>query len=302
MSLATKEIMLESKKRSFISLFIQEMRPRQWTKNLLVFAALIFSINNINATSIILAVSGFICFCFISSCVYILNDYLDRDADKLHPTKKFRPMAAGLLNPHIALIVGCFLFVGICILALYINSLFGMILVIYFLLNVAYSIKLKHVVILDVMTIAIGFGLRAIGGAAIISVNLTPWFIICTMLLALFLATSKRRHELYILSNDSSNHRQVLNKYSYELIDQMNTIVLTSTIVSYALFTFTSGHTVHLMWTLPFVLYGIFRYLYLIHIKKEGGSPDKILFEDAHLLVTVILYAITVVAVLIFFE
>ncbi|MGZ9586207.1 decaprenyl-phosphate phosphoribosyltransferase [Paenibacillus marinisediminis] len=290
------------KDRSFISLMIQEMRPKQWTKNLLVFAALIFSVNNVKYDSLFLALIGFVCFCIISSCVYILNDYLDRDSDKLHPEKKYRPIASGMLSANKALFTGIVLFGITCSISFYINYLFGLIILIYFLLNVAYSIKIKHVVILDVMTIAIGFVLRAVGGAIIIDVKLTPWFLICTLLLALFLATSKRRHELYLLSENGKNHRKVLNHYSFEFIDQMNSIVITATIISYALFTFTSGHTIHLMWTLPFVLYGIFRYLYLIHIKNEGGAPDKILFEDKPLLITVALFTITVVSVLVIFE
>ncbi|MGG3838351.1 decaprenyl-phosphate phosphoribosyltransferase [Paenibacillus thiaminolyticus] len=296
-----KELILENNK-SFIFLFVKEMRPKQWSKNLLVFAALIFSINDSNTDAFIFAALGFLCFCFISSCVYVINDYLDREADRLHPIKKYRPIASGLLNPKLALLAGSILFVGTCFLSFYINFIFGIILLIYFFLNITYSMKLKHIVILDVMTIALGFGLRAIGGAIIINVNLTPWFLICTMLLALFLAVSKRRHELYLLNSDGGNHRKVLDKYSFQLIDQINTIAVTSTIVSYALFTFTSGHTIHLMWTLPFVIYGIFRYLYIIHIEKDGGAPDKILFEDRHLLITVILYGLTVIAVLTLFE
>jgi 4-hydroxybenzoate polyprenyltransferase len=162
--------------------------------------------------------------------------------------------------------------------------------------------KLKHIVIIDILVIASGFVLRAIGGGLVIDVPFTPWFLICTMLLALFLAISKRRHELYLLQSNKGSHRQVLDFYSMDLLNQFNSIVTTATLISYALFTFTSGHTLHLMWTLIFVVYGIFRYLYLIHIEGKGGKPEKVLLEDRHILVTVMLYALSVVVILFYFE
>ncbi|GIP06882.1 decaprenyl-phosphate phosphoribosyltransferase [Paenibacillus lautus] len=292
----------KSRNLSIIKLLVREMRPKQWSKNLLVFAALIFSIDRFNLDMGLYAFIGFACFCIISSCVYILNDFVDREADKVHPTKKNRPIASGELNPYVALIFGLVIFLLVISFAVYFNNLFGIVLILYFLLNVAYSFKLKHIVILDVMTIASGFVLRAVGGALVIHVEMTPWFLICTMLLALFLGINKRRNELIVLEKNSSHHRRVLNSYSIQLIDQMNSVVTTATVVSYALFTFTSGRTVQLMWTIPLVLYGIFRYLYLIYVKNEGGSPEKLLFRDKHLLLTVIVYAIITIIVLLLFD
>ncbi|QQZ64030.1 decaprenyl-phosphate phosphoribosyltransferase [Paenibacillus sonchi] len=289
-------------RNNILLIFLEQMRWKQWTKNFLVFAALIFSINKIDGSIVINSFLGFICFCLVSSCVYILNDYLDLESDKLHPRKKFRPMASGQLNPRLTIIIAFIILVICGTLAFYLDFLFGIVILGYFILNVAYSLKLKHMVILDVMTIATGFVLRAIGGALVIKVYLTPWFLICIMLLALFLAVNKRRHELLLLDSDSSHHRKVLQSYSLPLIDQMNNIVTSATIVSYALFTFTAGRTVHLMWTIPLVIYGIFRYLYLIYVKNEGGAPDKLLFTDKPILITVVLYAILTIVVLSVFE
>ncbi len=300
-----KESMLNTnvvQRNNILLIFLEQMRWKQWTKNFLVFAALIFSINKIDGSIVINSFLGFICFCLVSSCVYILNDYLDLESDKLHPRKKFRPMASGQLNPRLTIIIAFIILVICGTLAFYLDFLFGIVILGYFILNVAYSLKLKHMVILDVMTIATGFVLRAIGGALVIKVYLTPWFLICIMLLALFLAVNKRRHELLLLDSDSSHHRKVLQSYSLPLIDQMNNIVTSATIVSYALFTFTAGRTVHLMWTIPLVIYGIFRYLYLIYVKNEGGAPDKLLFTDKPILITVVLYAILTIVVLSVFE
>ncbi|WP_418793889.1 decaprenyl-phosphate phosphoribosyltransferase [Paenibacillus phytohabitans] len=290
------------KDKSIIILYLEEMRWRQWTKNVLVFAAFIFSINKVEISMLFNSIFGFICFCLVSSCVYILNDYLDRESDKLHPKKKNRPIASGQINPQQAIFVAVLILLGAISFSFYIDALFGFVIVSYLALNIAYSLKLKHIVILDIMTIASGFVLRAIGGALVIKVVLTPWFLICIMLLALFLAVNKRRHELLLLEEGGLQHRKVLINYSLPLIDQMNNIVTSSTIVSYALFTFTSGRTIHLMWTIPFVLYGIFRYLFLIYMKNEGGAPDKILFKDKPLLAAVVLYAFVTLIILYAFE
>ncbi len=285
----------------FIAL-IEQMRPKQWTKNILVFAALIFSMKIATFESATQTVTGFFLFSFTSSCVYILNDFLDLEADRWHPTKRFRPMASGVLHPTFALLFGIFLLLVSLSMGFYLNVLFGFLLCAYFVLNVAYCLKLKHIVILDVMTIATGFVFRAIGGGLVIGVPLTPWFLVCTMLLSLFLAIAKRLHEFKLAEDNGPVQRKVLKFYNTELLGQMSSIVTTATIISYALFTFTSGHTIQLMWTIPFVIYGIFRYLYLIYVEDKGESPDKLLFEDKPILLTVILYAISVVAILTYFE
>lgn len=282
--------------------YFVEMRPRQWTKNLLVFAALIFSIKISNLDMLWKTVVGFFLFCFVSSCVYILNDFMDREADRQHPEKKYRPIASGAINPYAALVFcACLLLLSLAVASAF-HIAFGVLLAVYFALNVAYSMKLKHVVIIDILVIASGFVLRAIGGGLVIDVPFTPWFLICTLLLALFLAISKRRHELILLQSNKGSHRQVLDYYSMDLLNQFNSIVTTATLISYALFTFTSGHTLQLMWTLVFVVYGIFRYLYLIHIEGKGGKPEKVLLQDRHILMTVMLYALSVVVILVYFE
>lgn len=278
--------------------FIKTLRPKQWTKNLLVFAALVFSIKSVGWIQVFNSVIGFILFSFVSGAVYVLNDFVDREQDQYHPEKKYRPMASGALNPYAALILGSLLLVGSLSVAFYMDWLFALILVVYFVINVLYTFKLKHVVIIDLMVVASGFVLRSIGGALIIDRMFTPWFLIVTMLLSLFLAISKRRHELMMLKSNKGFHRRVLNYYSPELLDQLNSIVTTATIMSYSLYTFTSSNTIHLMWTIPLVIYGIFRYLYLIHMEDKGGSPEKVLLEDKHILVTVILYGISVVLIL----
>lgn len=281
-------------------LFIKQLRPKQWTKNLLVFAALIFTIPHININMIYDAMTGFFLFSLVSGCVYILNDFIDLELDRQHPDKKNRPMASGQLSPPLAIIVGILILAASLLISYQLSIWFGIILSLYFILNVAYSLHLKKVVIIDVMVIAAGFVLRAVGGAYAIGVPATPWFIICTALLALFLAISKRRHELILFQSQEGNHREVLDLYSPKLLDEMNSIVTTATIISYALFTFTSGRTIYLMWTIPFVIYGIFRYLYLIHIENKGGKPDEILLEDKPILITVLLYSAALVLILLY--
>jgi 4-hydroxybenzoate polyprenyltransferase len=285
-----------------LTLLFLQLRPKQWTKNLLVFAALIFSPQVLNLKTLGYTILGFLLFSLISGCVYIINDYVDREADRQHPIKKNRPMASGALNPKVALLFGVIVFIFVLILSAKLNPIFSGLLIIYFVMNVSYSLKLKHVVIIDLMIIASGFVLRAIAGGLVINVPFTPWFLICTMLLSLFLAISKRRHELVLLNKNKGTHRKVLEKYSSELLDQLNGIVTTSTIISYSLFTFTSGHTMHLMWTIPLVIYGVFRYLYLIHIEDKGGAPEKVLIEDRHILITTLLYVSSIILILAFLE
>lgn len=287
---------------NLLYLIVIQMRPFQWTKNLLVFAALIFSIKRVTINLAMNSVYGFIFFSLVSSCVYILNDFMDLKADRQHPKKKFRPLASGALNPQLAIALGGVLLLTCLGLSTLTNWAFGLILTLYFVINVLYSLALKHVVILDVMIVASGFVLRAIAGAFIINVKLTPWFLICVMFLSLFLAISKRRHE-FILSRESDVvPRKVLQFYNKELLDQMNSIVTTATLISYALFTFTSGRTVYLMGTIPIVFYGIFRYLYLIHVEGKGGEPDKLLFKDKPILITVLLFVASVIVILGFLE
>lgn len=283
-------------------LLVVQMRPGQWTKNLLVFAALVFSFKSATIDMVIKSVYGFILFLLVSSCVYILNDFVDSEADQQHPVKRYRPLASGMLNPQLTMVFGGTLLITCLGLSALFSVPFSILLTLYFVVNVLYSTALKQVVILDVMIVASGFVLRAIGGAVLINVKLTPWFLICIMLLSLFLAISKRRYEFILSQENDTFPRKVLNFYNKELLDQLNTIVTTATLISYALFTFTSGRTIYLMWTIPLVFYGVFRYLYLIHVEGKGGDPDKILFEDKHILCTILLYAVSVILILGYFE
>jgi 4-hydroxybenzoate polyprenyltransferase len=281
-------------------LLLSSMRPRQWTKNLILFAALIFSQNVFAPTLLFRAVAAFAIFCLLSGCVYIINDLLDLNQDKIHPIKSKRPLASGRLKPGTAVMATVALFFlsfgGAAALT---NRTFLIIATIYFILQLAYSTLLKHVVILDVFCIAAGFVLRAIGGAEVIDVPFSTWLLFCTMLLSLFLALSKRRHELMLLEDDAVHHRKILFEYSPYLLDQMISVVTASTVITYTLYT-VSEETVskfgtdRLKYTIPIVLYGIFRYLYLIHQKNEGGSPEHVLLNDLPLIICVLLYGLTV--------
>ncbi len=293
---------IENLKQIFLS-----MRPNQWIKNSFVFAALLFSQNLLNLSKDIKVFLGFIIFCLITGCVYIINDLIDLEKDKLHPTKSRRPLASGSLNKTTAVrILVLLCFTGLS-LAFYMNSLFGIIVLTYLLLNIGYSIYLKNVVILDVVTISAGFVLRVLGGAIIISVTASQWLLLCTILLSLFLGFSKRRHELVLLEDKASTHRKVLSHYSTYFLDQMIAVVTASTLICYALYTMSKDTieklgTSKLIYTVPFVLYGIFRYLYQVHQKEEGGNPTEVIFTDKPMIINVILWVITSVIFIYFVQ
>lgn len=277
---------------------IASMRLQQWIKNCFLFAALIFSGNLFNIPDVLTTSAGFLLFSCAASGLYIFNDITDLKQDKLHPVKSRRPISSGKLSISGAAVVSSLLMAVGCIGAFVLKMDFGIVVLVYLMMNALYSIKLKHVVILDVMTIAAGFVLRVVGGAVLIGVPTSEWLIICTVLLSLFLGFSKRRHEITILEAQSNNHRSVLEHYSPYFLDQLIGIVTASTVMSYALYTI-SDETVkkfgtnHLIYTVPFVLYGIFRYLYLVHKKIEGGNPTKLALTDRPLLVNLILWIIT---------
>ncbi len=280
-------------------LIFRSLRPKQWTKNIILFAPLIFSQNIGNRELALSTLISFIVFCMLSSTVYILNDLIDLEQDKIHPVKSKRPLASGLLKPAYAVITFVVLLILSTVISLvYLNLLFISVAGAYFLLQVAYSIKLKHIVIIDVFSIAAGFSLRVLAGAEAIEVTFSTWLFFCTILLALFLALSKRRNEIILLDNNATNHRKILFEYSANLLDQMISIVSTTTVIAYILYT-VSPETVNkfgtdnLKYTVPFVLYGIFRYLYLMHQRNEGGSPEKVLLNDRPILLTVITYCLT---------
>jgi 4-hydroxybenzoate polyprenyltransferase len=277
-----------------MALLFLQLRPKQWTKNLIVFAAPLYSMQLVNPNVFWKSLVSFFLFCFISGCVYILNDFVDRKADRMHPDKKHRPMASGALNPNLALTFGFLLFVSSVWVANLFNVSFALCLILYFTLNVFYSLQLKHVVLIDILLIASGFVLRAVGGALVIDVPLTEWFLLCALWLSMFLAVSKRRQELYLLQNKKGTHRKVLESYSVALLDQYNSIFATTTIISYSLFVISSEHSNLLMWSIPLVIYGICRYLYLIHQEGKGGKPEEILLEDKHIFITAVMYVVLI--------
>lgn len=279
-------------------LLVKQMRPRQWSKNLLVFGAFLFSADSMNMEGLLASFVAFLLFCFVSGCVYILNDYVDREADRQHPEKAKRPMASGRLNPMTALLFGAVLLTLSLTAAFLQHVPFGFLLAAYFIMNVSYSLKLKHIVILDIMMIASGFGLRALGGALVIDAGFTSWFLMCVFCISLFLAIGKRRHELLLLEHNKASHRKVLVSYSETLLNQLSGIVTAMTIMSYSLYTFISEHSIYLMWTIPCVIYGMFRYLYLIHVLGKGGKPEELLYEDKGILASTLVFGIAVILIL----
>jgi len=279
------------------------LRPHQWTKNLVLFAALAFSKHLFEAGPLVRAVVAFALFCGLSGAVYLLNDVADRERDRMHPLKRLRPVASGALSPRTAVGLAALIGFGCLALSFTLGVPFAACAVLYLGLNLLYSFSLKEVVILDVLAISMGFVLRAVAGAVAIGVLISDWLLICTILLALFLTLSKRRHELTSLSGTAVSHRPTLQEYSPYLLDQMIAVVTASCVTSYAFYTTAQEtrdkfQTDRLAWTLPFVLYGIFRYLYLVHRKEQGGSPTDVLLTDRPLLVAVALWALTVVLIL----
>ncbi|MHB8094451.1 MAG: decaprenyl-phosphate phosphoribosyltransferase [Candidatus Aminicenantales bacterium] len=275
----------------------KSLRPQQWIKNFFIFAPLIFSRNLLQANAVLAATATFVVFCIVSSAHYIFNDLMDIEEDKLHPIKSRRPLASGRLKKGsavAAMLVLAALGLG---LAAAIGLPILIVSLVYLVLQVAYSIRLKHVVILDVFVVAAGFVIRVVAGGLAIKVMISSWLLICTMLLALFLAMSKRRHELVLLDSGAAQHRPILKEYNTYLLDQMISVVTASTLVAYCLYTI-SEETVakfgtrRLIWTVPFVLYGIFRYLYLIHQKNEGGSPEHLILKDKPLLADIFCWII----------
>jgi 4-hydroxybenzoate polyprenyltransferase len=277
---------------------VLSLRPSQWTKNLIIFAGLMFGQRLRDVHSVLYAVAAFAIFCILSGVVYLLNDVADRHSDRIHPIKRHRPIASGELPVGVALSAAVALGVLALGAAFWLRPAFGVVGALYVALLAFYSGPLKHIVIIDVLTIAIGFVLRAAAGAIVIEVPISHWLLFLTILLALFLALSKRRHELVLLADGATSHRRILEEYSPYLLDQMIAVVTASTLVAYAIYTVSPEtvekfHTQMLGLTLPFPLYGIFRYLYLVHQKEGGGSPAEMLLNDRPLLICVALWAVT---------
>ena len=295
----TAEPRPETGRRSTLSLLAISLRPEQWTKNLLLFAGVLFGGRLLDLNAVLMATAAFGIFCGLSGAVYVFNDVSDRDADRQHPLKVARPIASGDLPARIALLAAAVLTAVAMSGALVIRPALAGVAAGYVLLLLLYSVALKHVVIIDVLTIAGGFVLRAIAGAVAVSVPIGSWLLACTTLLALFLALSKRRHELILLGEGAVDHRRILDEYSPYLLDQMIAVVTASTLIAYTVYA-TSADTAlrlgtsRLGLTIPFVLYGIFRYLYLVHQKRGGGSPAAMLLTDRPLLICVGLWVATV--------
>ncbi|MCC6475808.1 decaprenyl-phosphate phosphoribosyltransferase [bacterium] len=289
---------------------LELLRPTQWSKNLILFAALLFSPARValeNGLAVLRSIEGFAAFCMLSSSVYALNDILDLKADREHPKKKNRPIASGRVSVGTASLIAFVLATTAVCLAFWIDPYFGWIAVAYLGVNLSYSLGLKRAVILDVILLSMGFVLRAVGGVAVIrtllpEVYLSYWLILCAFLLSLFLALAKRRHEIALLGESAAQHRPSLASYSLVFIDQMLAALAAATIVAYSLYTisddtFRHYGTRNLLWTLPFVVYGLFRYLYLIHNRGEGGDPTKLLVKDVATLLNVLLWAFTTAAI-----
>jgi 4-hydroxybenzoate polyprenyltransferase len=282
---------------------LKSLRPSQWTKNLIIFAALIFGQRLLDPSAVITSLAAFAVFCVLSGVVYLVNDVADRDADRQHPIKRHRPVASGALPVRVALVTAAILGAFALTAAYLLRFEFGIVATVYVVLLAMYSGPLKHIVIIDVLTIAVGFVLRAAAGALVIGVEIGHWLLIVTLLLALFLALSKRRHELVLLADGATNHRPILQEYSPYLLDQMISVVTASTLVAYAFSTISPEviekfGTDKLGLTFPFPLYGIFRYLYLVHQKEGGGSPSDMLLNDRPLLVCVALWAVSLVIII----
>jgi len=294
--------------RSAAFSLVVSLRPAQWTKNLIVFAGLMFGQRGgapafLDPLAIGQALAAFFIFCALSGVVYLINDVADREADRLHPLKRHRPIASGAVSPGLAIGFALTLAAVALAAAYALRPAFALVAVAYVSLLALYSGPLKHVVIIDVLTIAVGFVLRAAAGAVAIGVSIDHWLLILTILLALFLALSKRRHELVLLADGATSHRPILEEYSPYLLDQMIAVVTASTLVTYVISTVSAEtvqkyHTDYLGLTLVFPLYGIFRYLYLVHQKEGGGSPADMLLNDRPLLACVAIWAMAVTLII----
>ncbi len=286
---------------------VKTMRPRQWTKNLLLYIPFLFTLRQywqpfshemwyfLGITSV-----AVILFCLLASVVYLVNDLVDMEKDRVHPTKRFRPLASGALSPKVAeAAVVIFLLIAIPG-SFAIHELFGLVAVVYLIVQLCYSFFLKNMVIIDVFTLASGYVLRVVAGAFAIGVPASAWLYVCTMLLSLFIGFSKRRHELVLLEGNATTHRQILKEYNSEVLDEMIAVTTASFVMAYSIYTFTAENLPRnhaMMLTIPFALYIVFRLLYLVHVKHEGGSPEELILHDAPLAGSIVLWGVTVLAI-----
>ncbi|WP_053982972.1 decaprenyl-phosphate phosphoribosyltransferase [Niameybacter massiliensis] len=277
---------------------IKLMRPKQWIKNLFVFAALIFSMKFLSPFHIGQAMLCFVLFCMISSSIYILNDIVDVEKDRLHPKKKNRPLAKGTVSIKAAGGVSIILMISSLLAGFLFNPLVGTVITLYLINNLIYSFKIKHIVIMDIISIAIGFILRVVAGAFAIDVGISAWILVCTFFISLFLGIGKRRGEILALEHNAHDHRANLKDYTEEFVNQITSIVVACTIMSYSLYTFTAYEHMYMMLTIPFVVYGIFRYLNLIYTQDEGGNPTELVLTDKLIIIDVVLWGFVSSAIL----
>ncbi len=303
----TKVTTMGTGRRAFdiLAALLATMRPKQWSKNAFVFVPLVFDRKLFDPTSVVRTLMAFILLCAMSSAVYLMNDLADMATDRLHPVKRNRPLASGRLNPMVARVAFFVLALSSLAAGYALSPGLAAVLLVYLALQLAYTFRLKHMVILDILAVAGGFVLRIAAGVAVISVvRFSPWLYVFGGFLALFLVVGKRRHELVLLGEGAGDHRAILSEYNLDLIDRMQGIVVTSSLIAYSTYTFLAeglpdNHA--MMLTIPFVLYGFFRYLYLVYMRGEGGEPEEILLHDRPLQVALALWAITVAAVLYLF-
>jgi 4-hydroxybenzoate polyprenyltransferase len=283
---------------SWLLPLIQTMRPKQWAKNLLIFIPLIFDQQLTNWPAFFRTLAGFILFSLLSSVVYIVNDLADLEADKQHPQKRLRPLPAGRLTVRVARAASVVLLLVVTVGTIWLSVEFALICLIYFLLNMAYSKWLKHLPILDVMVLASFYVLRIVAGIVLIEVTrFSPWLYVFTTFMALYLGIGKRRAELALLAEEANSHRKVLEGYTLPLLDQLTIIVSSSAIITYSLYTFSAPNLPanHLMMlTIPFVIYGVFRYLYLVQVEECGGAPEEVLFSDRPLQICIVLWGLMI--------
>ncbi|HEX7088154.1 MAG TPA: decaprenyl-phosphate phosphoribosyltransferase [Vicinamibacterales bacterium] len=294
---------MAARRRSTAVNLLVSVRPGEWTKNTFVFAGLIFGRQLTEPGAVAASIAAFLIFCALAGAVYLVNDVADRERDRQHPRKRFRPIASGALSPRVALGTAAVLIAGGLTASWWLRPAFGAVATTYVSLLALYSGPLKHIVIIDVLTIAIGFVLRVAAGAIAVDVPMSQWLLVCTILLALFMGLSKRRHELTLLADGAIGHRRILQEYSPYLLDQMISVVTASTLMAYVFYaiseeTAAKFGTSLLGLTIPFPLYGIFRYLYLVHHREGGGSPAELLLNDRPLLACVALWGLAVVVII----
>ena len=285
-----------------IKSIVKTMRPKQWSKNTFIFAALIFDKQFLELKPLLTTIAGFFLLGIGASAVYFINDLADLEQDRLHPTKRFRPLASGALSLTSGRIMAAIFLIVALGAGFALNTYFGIIISIYLTTNFFYSFWLKHVPIIDVLVLASGFVLRVGAGVALITVErFSPWLYVCTSLLALFMGLGKRRSELVLLADGANTHRRVFDRYTLAFLDQLIIIVSSITIITYSLYTFSAENLPNnhlMMLTIPFVIYGVFRYLYLVNIEDAGGAPEELVFSDRTLLLTILLWGVSSAGIL----